>query len=195
MLGLSFLFHTQWRSHLLCHISEYSNDHDANEVQDAGKDKEMRGAAILLVLSLFLTPVSTTSADRINLRTTRRLAVPVLYSDMSVTRESEAVAKVLLMEVSAYSPSVQECDAAPTITASGKRVCVGGVAADWSVLPCGSIIVIPNYNNGNPCTVIDQGGAIQGNKLDVFFWHEQEAVNWGRRRNVRVEVLYIPRAK
>jgi 3D (Asp-Asp-Asp) domain-containing protein len=29
-------------------------------------------------------------------------------------------------------------------------------------------------------------------KLDVFFWKSDEAVHWGRRKNVRVEVLYIP---
>jgi 3D (Asp-Asp-Asp) domain-containing protein len=78
-------------------------------------------------------------------------------------------------------------------TASGKRVYVGGIAADLRVLPFGSIVTIPGYNGGDPCTVIDTGGAIQGNKLDVFLWSAHEAVHWGRRKNVRVEVLYIPR--
>jgi 3D (Asp-Asp-Asp) domain-containing protein len=102
---------------------------------------------------------------------------------------------VLSMEITAYSPTVAECDASPLVTASGKRVYVGGIAADLRVLPFGSQVIIPNYNNGDPCTVIDTGGAIHGLKLDVFFWHSNDAVQWGRRKNVRVEVLYVPGRK
>lgn len=153
-------------------------------------------AAVIIIvwmLVLLLAPKTAIAGDRINFRTARRLAVATPHLDVVTTRESVPVVKVLFMEVSAYSPTIQECDGDPLTTASGKRVYVGGIAADWDVLPRGSIVIVPNYNNGNPCTIIDQGGAIQGNRLDVFFWHEQEAVNWGRRRNVEVQVLYIPK--
>lgn len=103
--------------------------------------------------------------------------------------------EILICEITAYSPTVAECDASPTITASGKQVYVGGIAADLEVLPFGSIVRIPGYNNGDPCVVIDTGGAIQGNKLDVFFWTADEARHWGRRRNVPVTILYRPEAK
>lgn len=107
-----------------------------------------------------------------------------------VSRSSPPVMTVSF-EVSAYSPTVDECDGDPFTTASGKRVYVGGVAADLSRYPLGTILLIPNYNNGNPCRVVDSGGAIKKNKLDVFFWHTTEAINWGRRKNVQVKILYL----
>jgi len=155
----------------------------------------MRSFIVALILSLLLTPAHATSMDRTNFRTARRLAPAILHVDYATTRDSVPVVKVLLMEVSAYSPTVQECDSDPLTTASGKRVYVGGIAADWTVLPAGSIVSIPNYNNGNPCTVVDTGSAIKGNKLDVFFFSTDEAIHWGRRHNVKVQVLYVPEEK
>ena len=42
-------------------------------------------------------------------------------------------------------------------------------------------MVIPRYNNGQPVEVLDRGGAIQGDRLDVFFGSHQEALEWGVR--------------
>jgi 3D (Asp-Asp-Asp) domain-containing protein len=137
-------------------------------------------------------PHSATAGDIVNFRRERRLAAIVIPVEKVTTRASVPV-KVLYMEISAYSPTVAECDGNPFRTASGKTVYVGGIAADLSVLPFGSIVTIPNYNGGKPCTVIDTGGAICGNKLDVFLWSSHEAIHWGRRKNVRVTVLYIPK--
>jgi 3D (Asp-Asp-Asp) domain-containing protein len=101
--------------------------------------------------------------------------------------------RIVSFEVSAYSPTIAECDNDPYTTASGKKVYEGGIAADLSLYPFGTIMLIPNYNNGKPCTVIDCGGAIKGNKLDVFFFSTDKAIHWGRRRNVQVEILYLPK--
>jgi 3D (Asp-Asp-Asp) domain-containing protein len=138
-----------------------------------------------------LAPSEATAGDIVNFRVARWLP-PAPLLEKVTTRSSEPI-MVLYMEISAYSPTVEECDASPLVTASGKRVYVGGIAADLRVLPFGSIVIIPNYNNGDACMVIDTGGAIKGLKLDVFFWKSDEAVHWGRRKNVRVEVLYIPK--
>lgn len=143
---------------------------------------------ILCIILFFFFPRQTAME---NLRTARRLASPVVR----VTTRASAPSKFLFMEVSAYSASAQECDAAPLITASGRRVRVGGIAADLRVLPFGSIVTVPGYNGDKPCVVIDTGSAIKGNKLDVFMWETGDAINWGRKRNVRVEVLYIPKEK
>lgn len=170
----------------------------------------------LFILALFARPQQTSADDWVNLRVATRpasrgsstdVSVAVLHKtplveskfvalpashDESVTRSAKPV-KILYMEISAYSPTVAECDGNPHMTASGKHVYVGGIAADLRILPFGSIIIIPNYNGGKPCTVIDTGGAIKGLKLDVFLWSAHAAIHWGRRRNVRVQVLYIPR--
>jgi len=144
-----------------------------------------------IVLLMLLAPQQAVAGDVVNFRTARRLAAVVIRSEKVTTRYSEPV-MILSMEITAYSPTVAECDASPLVTASGKRVYVGGIAADLRVLPFGSIVIIPGYHDGLPCTVIDTGGAIHGNKLDVFMWSAHEAVHWGRRKNVRVEVLYVP---
>lgn len=107
-----------------------------------------------------------------------------------VTRSSPPV-KIVSFEISAYSPTVQECDGDPFTTASGKRVYEGGIAADLRRYPLGTIMIIPGYNNGLPCKVIDSGSAIKKNKIDVFFFSTHEAIHWGRRKNVQVKILYL----
>jgi 3D (Asp-Asp-Asp) domain-containing protein len=100
--------------------------------------------------------------------------------------------RVIEMEVTAYCPCARCCGpSAAGITASGKRVDYNRgrfVAADTRVLPFGSRLQIPGYHAGETVEVIDRGGAIKGNKLDVFFPSHDEALQWGRRR-IPVTVL------
>ncbi|MCB5374033.1 3D domain-containing protein [Amedibacillus dolichus] len=49
------------------------------------------------------------------------------------------------------------------------------MAADWSILPAGSEVMI----NGNTYIVEDRGGAIQGNVIDVFVGTEAESIERG----------------
>ena len=68
---------------------------------------------------------------------------------------------------------------------SGKRVPYNNglfVAADTRLLPFGTKLVIPGYANDQPVEVIDRGGAIKGNKLDVYFHDHQTAREWGRQK-------------
>jgi 3D (Asp-Asp-Asp) domain-containing protein len=103
--------------------------------------------------------------------------------------DSSKSGTIISSEITAYSPNVDECDGNPFRTASGQRVRVGGIAADVSVLPFGSLVLIPNYNDNQPCQVIDTGGAIVGTDIDVFFWTKREAIQWGRRKHVLIKVL------
>ena len=70
------------------------------------------------------------------------------------------------------------------ITASGVRARSGTVAADTSVLPFGTVIQVPGYGYGK---IEDRGGAIKGNKLDLWFSSHAAARQWGRR-TMRVKV-------
>jgi len=89
------------------------------------------------------------------------------------------------MEVTAYCPCTKCCGPnAIGVTASGLPVSHNAgrfVAADTSVLPFGSQISIPGYHDAAPVPVIDRGGAIRGQKLDVFFPTHTEALEWGRQ--------------
>lgn len=65
------------------------------------------------------------------------------------------------------------------ITASGVKAQRGTVAADTDILPMGTILYIPGYGWGR---VEDRGGAIKGNRLDLFFESHKQALEWGRQQ-------------
>jgi len=63
-------------------------------------------------------------------------------------------------------------------TAMGTEAAYGTVAADKS-LPFGTIVYVPGYGYGR---VEDRGGAIKGDKLDLWFPSHSLAKQWGRKK-------------
>jgi 3D (Asp-Asp-Asp) domain-containing protein len=53
------------------------------------------------------------------------------------------------------------------------------VAADPS-LHFGTKVIIPGYSNSG-VEVVDRGGAIKGNHIDVFFPTHEQALQWGKQ--------------
>jgi 3D (Asp-Asp-Asp) domain-containing protein len=92
----------------------------------------------------------------------------------------------LAMLVTAYSPDAASCgESADGITASGYSVWTNGmklVAADTGVLPFGSLITVPGYDDDNIVPVLDRGGAIKGNRLDLLYPTHEQAEQWGAQR-------------
>lgn len=88
------------------------------------------------------------------------------------------------MLVTGYCPCSICCGpAAAGITASGRPVTANAgrfVAANPSI-PFGTMLIVPGYNGGRPVEVLDRGGAIRGDHLDVFFVTHEEALRWGRQ--------------
>lgn len=64
------------------------------------------------------------------------------------------------------------------ITATGTRARRGTVAVDPEVIPFGTRMYIPGYGYG---VAEDTGGAIKGNRIDLFFDDLDEAREWGKR--------------
>lgn len=80
-----------------------------------------------------------------------------------------------------------------TITATGSKPVrdpngISTVAVDPSVIPLGSKVYVENYG---VAIAADTGGAIKGNKVDVFLNTYEECISWGRR-NVTVTLLALP---
>lgn len=67
------------------------------------------------------------------------------------------------------------------VTADGSKTCFGTLAADRNRHPFGTAIYIPgiseNFFNGKPGVVHDVGGAIKGNRLDVWMGIGMDGVN------------------
>jgi len=94
------------------------------------------------------------------------------------------------MNVSAYCPCEKCCDHWGKIpvssgkrkTASGHTIKVGDkfVAAPRTY-PFGTEMIIEGYAGGKIVKVEDVGGAIKGNKLDLYFDSHQAALDWGRK--------------
>ncbi|MCF7954583.1 MAG: 3D domain-containing protein [Phycisphaerae bacterium] len=87
------------------------------------------------------------------------------------------------MRVTAYCPCEKCCgEWADGVTSNGHVIEPGDcfVAAD-SRFPFGTEMLIEGYNASKPAKVFDRGGAIKGNKLDVFFHTHQAALEWGVR--------------
>lgn len=59
------------------------------------------------------------------------------------------------------------------------------IAVDPSVIPLGSKVWVEGYGTA---IAGDTGGAIKGNKIDVFIPTQGEALNWGRK-NVTIKIL------
>jgi 3D (Asp-Asp-Asp) domain-containing protein len=83
-------------------------------------------------------------------------------------------------EVTGYCPCAICCEgSADGVTASGAKA-EGKLAAADKAIPFGTLIYVPGYSE-SPVPVLDRGGAIKGNKLDLLFPTHAQAAKWGRR--------------
>ena len=73
-------------------------------------------------------------------------------------------------------------------TASGITVRRGIIAADPNILPLGSVVRIEAGSYSGIYTVLDTGGAVRGQRIDVFLPTRAEAMRFGSRK-IKVEVL------
>lgn len=70
-------------------------------------------------------------------------------------------------------------------TATGLNPAVGMVAVDPTVIPMGSRLYIEGYGYARAA---DTGGAVKGDKIDLFMEEYSQCINWGRRL-VKVYIL------
>lgn len=87
-------------------------------------------------------------------------------------------------KVTAYCSCARCCGKTNGITASGTRATANHTVAAPSTFAFGTQMVI----NGRTYVVEDRGGAIQGNRIDVYMNSHAEAIAWGVRY-LDVEVI------
>ncbi|MEH7013618.1 3D domain-containing protein [Neobacillus niacini] len=94
--------------------------------------------------------------------------------------------KEITVTATAYTASCEGCSG---ITATGvnikdnpdKKV----ISVDPSVIPLGTEVYVEGYGYA---VAADTGGAIKGNRIDVFIPEKQDAINWGKQQ-VEVKIL------
>ena len=112
-----------------------------------------------------------------------------LENDLQAKKEKQAIAAVstnvttaseswVWSTVTAYCPCMKCCGKTNGITASGKKATANHTIATSSKYKFGTKIEIEGYG---VYTVEDRGGAIQGNRIDIYFDTHEEALKFGRR--------------
>lgn len=94
-------------------------------------------------------------------------------SGMVVSRGGENIRYSDARQMVASGYSYTGCN-----TASGVPPQYGVVAVDTSVIPFGTRIYVDGYGFA---TALDRGSDIRGNRIDLFFESESEAMSWGLR--------------
>jgi 3D (Asp-Asp-Asp) domain-containing protein/LysM repeat protein len=98
----------------------------------------------------------------------------------------EENSKEITVKATAYTASCEGCSGT---TATGVDLNANPdakvIAVDPSVIPLGSKVYVEGYGEA---TAADTGGAIKGNRIDVFIPSEQDAMNWGNKQ-VNVTII------
>ena len=100
--------------------------------------------------------------------------------------KSLSYSKKLTVTATAYT------DSSGNKTASGRTPQYGVIAVDPKVIPLGTKLYVESTDDGKSwtygyCVAGDTGGAIKGNKIDLFYNSEGECVRFGRR----TAIVYI----
>ncbi|MGB3367188.1 MAG: 3D domain-containing protein, partial [Acidaminobacteraceae bacterium] len=107
--------------------------------------------------------------------------------------------ETIYMQSTAYDLSVESCgklpgDAGYGITYSGTKARPGVIAVDPKVIPLGSKVYVESTDETSDygfAIAEDTGGAIKGNRVDIFIGDRSRALRYGRR-NVRIYVIEDP---
>ena len=108
----------------------------------------------------------------------------IITSRGTAVRTTGASGQSGVYKVTAYCPCAICCGKQTGITASGARATANHTIAAPRTFSFGEHVSI----NGTTYTVEDRGGAIQGNRIDVYMNSHAEALAWGVRY-LYVEVL------
>ncbi len=94
--------------------------------------------------------------------------------------------KEITVEATAYTATCEGCSG---ITATGINLLENPnqkvISVDPTVIPLGSKVYVEGYGEA---IAGDTGGAIKGNKIDVFIPSKQDAINFGRKQ-LKVTIL------
>ena len=136
-----------------------------------------RNEGRVVLLSTTVTETATSNNQPVSNNSAKETAAVVLNPVQSDEW------RTVRMRVTAYCPCPKCCgESSDGVTACRYKIQQGDtfVAADRKY-PFGTELIVAGYNNDSPVKVLDRGGAIYGNRLDVYFDSHQQALEWGVR--------------
>lgn len=139
--------------------------------------RRMALAAALLIAALGVLGMAAAAAPN----EPEPMELPAVVLPRNTPQEA-AQTREGVFTITAYCPCEKCCGAyANGYTATGAKATQGvTVAADPDVLPMGTEIEL----DGHTYTVQDTGGAIKGNRLDLYFDNHEDAMQWGVREKI-----------
>ncbi|PLR95963.1 LysM peptidoglycan-binding domain-containing protein [Bacillus sp. T33-2] len=127
------------------------------------------------------TPAESVNTSPVDQETTAE-AVPTPVEPVT----SEPIGEEITVEATAYTA---ECEGCIGITKTGvdlnENPDAKVIAVDPNVIPLGSKVYVEGYGYA---TAEDTGGAIKGNRIDVFIPEQGDALVWGRQQ-VKVTII------
>lgn len=140
---------------------------------------------LIVILFIKIDTVMKMQADALDQMNYIRQEVETL-KDIPESAPEVKIEPISLGEftVTHYCPCAKCCGKSDGITYTGTQATEGRtIAVDPNVIPLGSEIII----EGQAYIAEDVGGAIKGNKLDIFVDSHQEAINRGKiKREVKL---------
>lgn len=127
-----------------------------------------------IVLSVVLIGVITL-ANAVYCIYERESRIETTDTRRSISETIDDVSEPVTYKVTAYCPCALCCGKVDGVTASGYKIKKGDKFCA-SPLPFYTLLDIPGYGI---VPVLDRGGAIKENCIDVYFDTHQEALNWG----------------
>ncbi|GIP37193.1 peptidase M23 [Paenibacillus sp. J31TS4] len=109
--------------------------------------------------------------------------------------ESHSFSKALNITATAYSSAPEENGGWGPVDYFGNPLKLGTIAVDPSVIPMNATVYITGYSNPNLpkggmiAKATDQGGAIKGNRIDIFMPGSPQTVSDFGIQNVKVYIL------
>lgn len=126
------------------------------------------------------------STDKIVAVGTKAQPQPQPVVSRSKSSSSSSGGRVITVTSTAYTANCAGCSG---ITATGFNLKANPnakvIAVDPNVIPLGSKVYVEGYGYA---IASDTGGAIKGNKIDVFFSSQSRAESWGRK-SVTIRII------
>ncbi|CAM3642527.1 3D domain-containing protein [Aeromicrobium ponti] len=158
----------------------------AEKPTPAQQVEETKPAAESAKPALESKPAAETTKPAAESKPAAETAKPAVTEKPAEAAKEETAQQVLTMEATAYTANCEGCSG---ITATGINLKENPnqkvISVDPNVIPLGTKVHVEGYGEA---IAGDTGGAIKGNKIDIFIPSKEDAINFGRQ-TVKVTIL------